>query len=294
MVTCKVGLLTIVAGVAAQQPHSSHRRLRQSRAVGKCTQDAYSQTPYCKMLATMGKAARDDETPQLYDEYHKLGGGGLQGANKTANLGSVEILRTIRALFPPPRQVFEGGPGNCWLLRTLQSDGYTVRGQEASAYAIQKYCDGLDVHQGLLKQTSFGAAIADVVMAFDVMEHIPLADIAPVFAELKRLGKPGTFVLLNVGVCATMCSSGFCRDQRIHVTGLCQKWPRAWWESQLKTAGLALAPESIMERFEALLVDWARKTDLSDPECHPKSKKAIKCRTPWNNRGHNFFVAQIP
>ena len=275
--------------------------LREQYDKGKCKKHSMANTEYCKLLAKqdadeMGSV--NGSAPKLYDAYHRLGGGGLSSEG-TAQPGSVAMLRAISTLLPPKNysRVIEGGPGNCWLLKQLASRGYAVRGQEISAFAIKKYCQSLDVRQGFLKSTSFDSGSANLMMAFDVMEHIPKLDLPLVLQEFRRLldvkARPKPLLLINVGVCAHLCSTGFCADSRIHPIGLCAEMPRAWWDEQLHSAGFTPFSDEEMRPFEKLLLDYTPRTPAEAGEAACAGKAVVRCKTSWNPPGHQFFISSV-
>lgn len=215
--------------------------------------------------------ARDRALPdaaKLYDEYHKLGGGEvidkpiiIDGVryNGTASMDSVRMLKGILKLLPRETypSVLEGGPGNCWLLNQLKARGYDTHGQEVSAFAIQKNCGGLDVRQGYLHNlTSYASGSMNLVMAFDVMEHIQLHDLPRSLRELRRVAAPPPHgaLVVNVARCAEQCTHGFCADERIHPLGLCTKHPRPWWDRHFRDAGFDPVTPERMKEFEAQIL----------------------------------------
>ena len=80
-----------------------------------------------------------------------------------------------------------------------------------------------------------------------MIEHIPLPDLQPTLKAIFRVTRG--FFLFTVGVCAKWCN-GFCSSPAIHPTGLCDKFPRQWWERQLMTAGFAMARDEDMRLQE--------------------------------------------
>eukprot|EP00930_Biecheleria_cincta_P001873 TRINITY_DN102962_c0_g1_i1.p1 TRINITY_DN102962_c0_g1~~TRINITY_DN102962_c0_g1_i1.p1 ORF type:complete len:301 (-),score=19.59 TRINITY_DN102962_c0_g1_i1:167-1069(-) len=238
---------------------------------------------------------------RLYDDYHKLRQHNMRNGG-VADRASQRVVTCFSVLFPPDRfpTIIEGGPGNCWLLRTLQAQGYDVHGQEISRFAIEEHCQGLDVRQGFLQETTFASGMADFVLALDVMEHIPALDLPHVFREIRRITK--TYFLFNVAACAKHCKrQWFCSDSTIHQTGLCDDFPRQWWEGQLYEAGFTEAPQYIYDAFQWHVLDYAPVVQTPNNSHPAPSHKVVacyghhltKCITPWNRRGHNFFIFYI-
>eukprot|EP00966_Prymnesium_polylepis_P232982 5388494-Prymnesium_polylepis.1 len=118
---------------------------------------------------------------KLYDAYHQRGNaGGLHNYTGVFEPRGeqVRIASYLQKHYPVTRyrSVLEGGPGSCWVLRTLQAANYSVHGQELSRHAIVHNCQGLDVKHGFLKSLHFRSASVDVFVSTDVVEHIPLPD----------------------------------------------------------------------------------------------------------------------
>lgn len=264
--------------------------------VGKCAVPQLRNTPYCRRLASVRSprhmmSHNASLAPALYDDYHRLRGDGIEGV---ADKASQAIAGSLTRLLPPHLfpAVVEGGPGNCWLLRQLRDQGYDVHGQEVSSFAIEQYCQGLDVRHGFLQHTTFQTGFADVVLSLDVMEHIPEVDLHAALREVRRICK--SYFVFNVAPCAKLCyTPWFCADRTIHPTGLCDDFPRRWWERHLEHAGFAEAPEAVYAAFERAVLDYEPVTEASahaagGAAC--QGPAALKCVTPWNRRGHNLFI----
>eukprot|EP00927_Polykrikos_kofoidii_P024890 TRINITY_DN22512_c0_g1_i1.p1 TRINITY_DN22512_c0_g1~~TRINITY_DN22512_c0_g1_i1.p1 ORF type:complete len:336 (-),score=29.40 TRINITY_DN22512_c0_g1_i1:228-1235(-) len=304
-VRCLMSLLTIYA--TCMRTVSSINLTQQSRAmydhtVGVCAEPRLRQTGYCRKVGKVRGprhmvSGNRSLAPMLYDEYHRMRGDGVDEAGR-ADKASQALVEHIAELFPPSRfpSVLEGGPGNCWLLRQLVKLGYAVQGQEVSSVAIDSYCHGLDVRQGFLQKTSFRTGSAALVLALDVMEHLPELDLAMALREVRRLSTG--FFIFNVAPCAKYCfSSWFCSDRTIHPTGLCDDFPRRWWNQHLREAGFVEASPALYTAFEMRMLDYVpvlqtmRNSDPGLPhgvQCY--GRDSLKCITPWNHRGHYWFI----
>eukprot|EP00966_Prymnesium_polylepis_P090642 2098880-Prymnesium_polylepis.1 len=122
-------------------------------------------SPYCTLLreANSSRVMQSWKAAKLYDAYHQRGNaGGLHNYTGVFEPRGeqVRIANYLQKHYPVTRyrSVLEGGPGSCWVLRTLQAANYSVHGQELSRHAIVHNCQGLDVKHGFLKSLHFRSA----------------------------------------------------------------------------------------------------------------------------------------
>ena len=250
---------------------------------------------YCTLLreANSSRVMQSWKAAKLYDAYHQRGdAGGLHNRMGVfePRVEQVRIANYVQKQYPVVRypSVLEGGPGSCWVLRTLQAANYSVQGQELSRHAIVHNCKGLDVKHGFLKSLHFRSASVDIFVSTDVIEHIPLPDVLPTLQEIRRVVRPSAYFIFSVGVCAKLCG-GYCSSPAIHPTGICDDFPRAWWNRQLADAGFELAPHREMRQLEETVLNRKKP-----PEC-PRDvggEGLMWCRTSWNPPAHNYFLAR--
>jgi SAM-dependent methyltransferase len=114
--------------------------------------------------------------------------------NLDANLRFLEDTRLLR----PGLRVLEIGCGSGSLLSRLLASGLDIVGVETSPLRIE---EGRRAHGSLPVQLVSGSALPfhdgwfDVVLSFDVFEHIPDSDAHLV--EVRRVLKPGGWYLLQ-------------------------------------------------------------------------------------------------
>ena len=118
----------------------------------------------------------------------------MEFGNLEANLQFLEQT----GLITPGKRILEIGTGRGTLLRTLRDRGLDAVGVELSP---ERIAESLTRHGALPIQKissvvlPFPAATFDVVLSFDVFEHIP--DSNAHLAEVRRVLKPGGWYLLQ-------------------------------------------------------------------------------------------------
>ena len=152
---------------------------------------------------------------------HLAGGWGrrLHHGNYDANLRFLEKTEILTNEL----HLLEVGSGNGGLLHELRSQGYDVQGVEINAEAIahsrEQYGE-LPLFKVDSHKLPFPDGVFDVVMSFDVFEHIPDSDAH--LTEVDRVLKPGgryVFVTPNKwlnSVFETIRHRSFTRWQRDH------------------------------------------------------------------------------
>ncbi len=119
---------------------------------------------------------------------------GLEFGNLAANLDFLDQTGLLR----PGARVLEIGTGRGTLLHELLSRGVDVVGIDASADRVREArarYGPLPVQQASGTALPYADATFDVVMSFDVFEHIPDSDAH--LSEVRRALKPGGWYLLQ-------------------------------------------------------------------------------------------------
>jgi SAM-dependent methyltransferase len=111
------------------------------------------------------------------------------------NLSANIDFLTRTGLLQEPRRVLEIGCGQGRLLQILHDAGHIAAGIDLAQEALDRCPSGLDVRVAEGTQLPFGAAAFDLVLSFDVFEHIPDSDRH--LAEVRRVLKPGGHYLLQ-------------------------------------------------------------------------------------------------
>ncbi len=143
--------------------------------------------------------------PVDYGETYFRGGAssplGYRDYLEDAPLLRLHFRRRLRALArhrPPPGLLLEVGCATGILLQEARSMGWQVRGIEPSPWAVEqgeKILGQGVVRQGTLPGVEIPAATFDVVVADDVLEHLP--DPLPTLVALRRALKPGGLFTLQ-------------------------------------------------------------------------------------------------
>jgi SAM-dependent methyltransferase len=114
--------------------------------------------------------------------------------NFEANTRFLEIAGVLR----PSAEVLEIGSGTGNLLRLLIDRGYRARGVEIDRALIaesRRWHGPLPIEAVDGVKLPFGDAAFDVVLSFDVFEHIPDSD--GHLAEVRRVLRPGGYYLMQ-------------------------------------------------------------------------------------------------
>jgi SAM-dependent methyltransferase len=139
----------------------------------------------CKSLYT-ARAAADTSTAHDYDSYYDQ-----------ENLSAPDFINKrcdeIVAEFAPYRQtarLLDVGFGAGTLMEAAARAGWSVSGVEVSQTAAEHVRGlGFDVFCGELKDAQYPGDYFDVVMASEVLEHVP--EPRPLIAEMARIVRPG-------------------------------------------------------------------------------------------------------
>ncbi len=106
--------------------------------------------------------------------------------------GLVDAFERLR----PPGRLLEVGSAAGGLLQHAAERGWTARGVELSAAAVERArALGLDVIQGDLASARLQAEAFDLVYMGDVLEHVP--DCRATLGEVARVLAPGGFLYLR-------------------------------------------------------------------------------------------------
>jgi len=146
-------------------------------------------------------AALDDPRGVLYPKYVSSGAAG-------ADDGSIRpyFQRLIRIHLPPDRNVriFDFGCGGGELLRCCGQAGYrTLKGIDLSEQQVARaHAKGLSgvVTQGdaLAFLEDAPSASYDIVLAFDILEHLNKPEVLRFFAQVRRVLSPKGRLVLHV------------------------------------------------------------------------------------------------
>lgn len=111
------------------------------------------------------------------------------------NLSSnIDFLEKTRVL-DTARRILEIGCGQCQLMLKLKKDGHEVTAIDAEREVVAAAPTELDVRLADGSDLPFADNSFEVVLSFDVIEHIP--DTNAHLAEVRRVLKPGGYYLLQ-------------------------------------------------------------------------------------------------
>lgn len=145
-------------------------------------------------------------------------------------------------------RLLELGAGTCWSTARLAMEGCqciatdisTDLKLELGGAFFEKYGIFFERVQACMQVLPFADGVFDVVFATTTLHHAP--DLAVVFAEIKRVLKPGgRLYLVNepiIGICDFTARKQFCKNDPIH-HGEVEKAYNLWqWVRGLKKSGL--------------------------------------------------------
>jgi SAM-dependent methyltransferase len=103
-------------------------------------------------------------------------------------LGKTGLLRS-------PRKILEIGSGKGRMLRYLVDSGHDAVGLDMNPHAIAEADRDLTIHEGLATRLPFADDTFDLVVSFDLFEHVLESDVH--VNEVKRVLKDGGYYLLQ-------------------------------------------------------------------------------------------------
>ena len=111
-------------------------------------------------------------------------------------------------------------------------EGYDVKGIDISQYAIDNHAPGVGdvVQQANAVDLPWGDGEAQMLCAFEFMEHVYEDELDDVFSEIERVTQEGAIIILKIGL-AEM--DDHCEDDHTHYT---QK-NRDWWAQRIALRG---------------------------------------------------------
>ncbi len=119
-------------------------------------------------------------------------------ARSNANVAEFEDgLRKLVALLPERGRLLDVGCGVGAFLSLARTHGWDVRGVDISSFASRYAREqvGVEVDEGTLEGAAYAEGSFDVVTLWDSIEHV--ADPPAVLREVRRILKPGGYVMLN-------------------------------------------------------------------------------------------------
>jgi len=110
------------------------------------------------------------------------------------NPAAIEFLAAT-GLLSRPRKILEVGSGKGYMLRHLRDRGHDVCGVDMDPAAIAECGQDVTVHQSLATDLPFDDGSFDIVVSFDLFEHVPDSDRH--LHEVRRVLKKDGYYLLQ-------------------------------------------------------------------------------------------------
>lgn len=181
--------------------------------------------------------------------YFELG----QGSNYLSygdDPGWVATVGVLSGAVPPPASILELGAAKGYFVRAARAGGYTCVGLDVSEYAVSR-SDGFVQQADAADGLDFGNDSFDVVVSWELLEHIEEARIHRVAAEMDRVLRPGGVQLHRIGMLIPGREAEFYSDET-HVL----PWTRAEWDRFWPTYEQLPSLEAALDqRFEDR--DWS-------------------------------------
>jgi len=176
----------------------------------------------------------------FYDQSYFDGTGGEKGYPGPYTPACAPWPRAARAIVRAfgnlgITDAIEFGCAMGFLLKFLAEYGWNVKGYDWSEYAVNHAIHGVDVEQGNLLDTRRDFGTAGLVICWDTLEHITVADLKKALATLRKA--TGQILLVQIAL-ADSPSQAHNLMMPDHVT----IQTRAWWEEKFCEAGLRYSP----------------------------------------------------
>jgi len=110
------------------------------------------------------------------------------------NPAAIHFLNST-GLLTRSRRILEIGSGKGYMLRYLTDQGHDAQGVDMDAAAIAECDSDLVIHQAVATELPFDDGSFDIVLSFDLFEHVPDSDRH--LKEVRRVLKEGGHYLLQ-------------------------------------------------------------------------------------------------
>lgn len=178
--------------------------------------------------------------------------------------------------------VLDAGCGTATVVREFLRRGKVARGVELSSYVLEEEAPDLladrTVQPASLCRLPFPDNAFDLVVSFDVLEHVPEGEIPVAISELVRVAKRDLFLTISLRP-----SSG---NNRYH----CTLKSRAWWETRFEESGARVNSE-VRDRFQERRPGASVEALLREG---PAGTFADEMRWFWGNPPYDFQGEQEP
>jgi SAM-dependent methyltransferase len=154
---------------------------------------------------------------EAYADYHgwKGWGAGRDAENEVARA----FAELKMAEVAPPARLLEIGFGDGAFLKRAKTLGYDCAGLERSPASLA-VLDGTGIDARAGGPEAFAGRTFDVIVAFDVFEHIAIADLGGVLRQLGGLVEPGGRLLARFPNMASPFGVANQYGDITHITGL--------------------------------------------------------------------------
>jgi SAM-dependent methyltransferase len=196
---------------------------------------------------------------------------------------------------PSDARILDAGCGSGRMLQELMGYGH-VSGieldEDAAALAAQRDCGEVEV--GRLEELPWQDDTFDLITSLDVVEHTP--DDRRALAELRRVSKPGGWLLLTVPAYQTLWSlhdvanHHFRRYNRATLAGPARD---AGWQVERMTFfnSLPLAPAAVVrlaQRRKRLEDGYTPNVELGPPWLNSVFDMPMRAEARWLRRGRSL------
>lgn len=149
-----------------------------------------------------------------------------------------QTILNVMASFDLEGTIIEAGGAKGWFLHWAQLKGWDAKGFDISEYAVGNSAPGarkdFAVHDATT-EWPYESESADVVCAWEFLEHIDEQSVPFVLGEMYRVLKPGGELWLKTGIIIP-ADHPFAGQKDDDATHVCMH-DRFWWECEIAAAG---------------------------------------------------------
>lgn len=190
----------------------------------------------------------------LYPASYFLGGGDSNYSNYSDDPGWDPTAAVVRSVLKPNASLLEVGCATGWFVRAARGHQIAAYGVDISNWAINNPAPGVENYISEGSVLDIDAGLFDAVVSWEMLEHVPAADVPDALIAMKRSLKPGGWLLHRIALAGDV-HDHHADDDKTHFTVV----ERDWWLTQFEMLGGLTRHPDIEERFDRTFAgrDWA-------------------------------------
>lgn len=155
---------------------------------------------------------------------------------------SIHILEYLLANYDV-KSILDVGCGFGQVVRQCLELGYQVKGIDISKWVIETYLKDLHEQDTVFQSPSsslpFSDNIFDLVVSFNLLEHIATSEVKKTLREIWRVSKKHTFHCISTKRSAPL------NRREMHLTAK----NRDWWINQFRLAGFSIQRDDLVDQI---------------------------------------------